>query len=188
MSSTYQASGTLIRGYCSVLTEMKVFNEVCARLSRGSSTILTHPPLPSMWVPVEPLLDVIVAIEALMGAEVLRQVAFRVTRESVRPIVGSMAKTLLAMFGTSPASIYERMAKLAGVVIRGLEYQYTRGGPSSGRMEVRMPFSVPTANFVVWEGTLRVPFALCGVEGTVAPHQALPGGVGATFAVSWTPK
>ena len=96
---------------------------------------------------------------------------------------------MLRLFGTSPATLFERMNQVVSTSVRGVEYVYTAQTAKSGRMLVRYPqcSNLPHSVFVAISGGLAGTFGFLGLTGSVAPPDAnqLPPRNAATYLIRW---
>lgn len=136
-----------------------------------------------------PIEELNVIVGALHGSEGVKRVAKESVNQAVIPVLRAIIEGFLRLFGATPATLLSRMAQITASTAKGVEYQWTSTGPSSGTLLIAYTGrkNVPTEQFIGTSGTIEVVFDLCRVRGRVSepvPSPAHPG-FGAIYTVRW---
>src|SRR6185436_9157478 len=104
-------------------------------------------------------------------------------RSKLGSILIPFMRTLLALWGATPHSIFRQVQRLAGVVSKGLNLSYVPETPTSGRVELFYPEGTNDAVYASWEGSFHLAFDVAGVKGTIGRAEVSDGGRRARIAV-----
>jgi len=179
------ATATLFRGYIVSLKKMGWLPAVRERVSPEVVELIDRPPFPTQWINVRAHEEVMAALGELAGDPALRQLGYEASRDACGPIITPIIRTLMAISGASPATIFAKLGRISAVVLRGSSFLYTPRSPASGTLEIRIDDPAPRASFVCWEGALASAYDLTDVKGSVAPCVTQPGGCAATYELQW---
>jgi hypothetical protein len=156
-----------------------------AKLSPQTAALLTRPPLPTAWIAAPQMDELYACIAGLRGEDAVRAMAL----DAVRRSLGTLLRPLLSMYmklaGSTPRAIFAHMPALAALFIKGVAFEWTPTGPSSGELFIGYANAPPLALFHLWKGMLEFAFELCQTNGEIAFHVA-PRGTAARFAILWS--
>jgi hypothetical protein len=173
-----EVKGSIVRSLVAAIAAHGQRDAVAARVSPAARALLTDPPLPTMWIDGRLSLELYQAVYDAAGAEQLRRISREAIERGVVPLLRSIIERVLAIFGTSPATLLSRLDRAAAGTTRGLVYRYEAIDDTSGRFEIEFPSltDVPFGAFVATGGALELVFELCGVRGTFSePEMVLNG-------------
>lgn len=178
-------AGTLLRGYVSVLDRRGLLPSVREAVSESTRALIDDPPLPISWVETAVMEEMMDVLARLHGRDTVRDVALETSRTKTGPLVIPFMRTLLALWGATPHSIFKHVHRLAGVVSRGLNLSYVVETPTSGVIEIVYPDGTNDAVYASWEGAFHLAFEVCNVQGTIGRAEVSDGGRKGRIAVRW---
>lgn len=121
------------------------------------------------------------------GPAQLEEAGLLTTRNSVGPIITPLVSVIGAIFGLRPSTLFERVGELATTSIRGIEFTWQPGGPSSGALRLGYPAGLGGVTVApLWRGTCRFIFEVTKTAGQVT--SCVVDGSAVTLAVSWDGK
>lgn len=169
-SAQFEAKGTVWNGRVKALSRHCSLSEVRALLSDPARKLLEEPPPASNWIAGSALVELDAAIYDLRGSDVLARCSRETSETAGTTVLRTMAEGMLPLFGTSPATLFERMGQVAATSVRGVDYQYTATGPKSGVMTIcyRHSANIPYCVFVAVAGGMGAIFAFLHVKGQVS--------------------
>src|SRR5262249_42342659 len=152
--------------------------DIIARVSPAAQDAISEPPPSSSWVDGALLIEIEVAIEALVGIPMARQISRDAVNRGAMVALRPIVEGLLRVFGVSPHTILQRIALIATASNRGLEFSYSRIAEHRGELIATMPTrrNVPSAIFEGLAGALSAAFENCGVVAKISTPQYLPNG------------
>ncbi|MFO0620173.1 MAG: hypothetical protein U0745_02165 [Polyangia bacterium] len=158
-------------------------------VSPATRKLIDDPPPQSSWMPGAAIIELDAALYDLRGADACARCSRECSEVAGNTILRSITEGMLRLFGTSPATLFERMNQVVSTSVRGVEYVYTAQTAKSGRMLVRYPqcSNLPHSVFVAISGGLAGTFGFLGLTGSVAPPDAnqLPPRSAATYLIRW---
>jgi hypothetical protein len=184
-----EVKGSIVRSLVAAIAAHGHTAAVSARVSPAARALLTEPPLPTMWVDGRLSLELYQAVYETAGADQLRRISREAIERGVLPLLRSIIERVLAIFGTSPATLLSRLDRAAAGTTRGLVYRYEPIDETSGRFEIEYPSltDVPIGPFVATGGALELIFEMCGTRGVFSDPEMVPNGRRnrMRYAVSW---
>ena len=186
MPDERQFSGAVLRADVAWLEKNGLKEAVRERVPADTQALLDKPPLPISWVSGRHVDAVLEAVVAAAGEEKVIQLGEETTRNSLGPVVRPLLKTLVSLFGASPASLFSRLDSVLPVFSRGSTFTYEASGEREGVLRLRIVDSAPRAWFVQWRGTLSFGFEVAGVKGSIASCDIDPDAKGAVYRVAWS--
>lgn len=179
-------TGAVVRADKTWIEKNGLADSVRAQLPAGTQAVWDKPPLPVSWIPARHVDDMLDAVLKIAGEEKLMQLAEDVMRASLGPVVRPLLKTMMSLFGASPAALFGKLDSVALVFVRGASFSYEADGQNEGIVRVRTVDKPGRAWLRMWKGTLRFAFEVAQVTGTVQPGTLDADGQGAAFRVSWS--
>jgi hypothetical protein len=183
----YEVSATYVSGLVKALSSLNKLEVVAARLAAPARVPVDAPNQQSWWpgALTEQLID---AIEAEGGVPLLEEVGRLNVKNSIGPVVMPLVKVTFAIFGSSPARLFERMGQFSGAAQRGIDILWTPAGESAGSFEIRYPTPQHVAQGHLWRGGFLGCFDVTGQPGRadLAPMQAAEQGKVLRFALRWS--
>jgi hypothetical protein len=180
-----QGSGLLVRGYRAALEELGKLNAVRERLAPEVAQLLSEPPLPMSWVPVDWFIQVAEATGAVAGHAGCRRLGEVCARSNAGGVLAPLIKTSLAIFGATPPTLYRRLDTFTSVLVRHAGFDFVPDGPRGGTLKLHYSRAATPAFFATWEGVCVYVHALCGVPAEVAQARLEEGGLTAAIDVRW---
>lgn len=182
----YEVSATYVSGLVKALATLGKLEPVAARLGAEAGAAVATPHKQGWWpgALTEQLID---AIEAEGGASLVEDVGRLNVKNSMGPVVMPLVKVTFAIFGTSPARLFEKMGQFSGTAVRGITILWTAAGERAGAFEIRYPTPQHPAQGHLWRGGFRGAFEVAGKPGRVelAPAEATAQGKVLRFSLSW---
>ncbi|MBL8917774.1 MAG: hypothetical protein JNJ54_02860 [Myxococcaceae bacterium] len=156
-------SATNLGGLVKALAAEGLFDQLTAKLSPGTLAVLQNPH-GRRWHPGTIALETWGAIIDVAGGPKFEALNLRITRDSFGPIVRPMLKVVLALGGSSPATLFSRLDDTIKVATKGLRATWTPAGKNGGTVVFEYPCPVPRADVVEygWRGALRFGDELTG--------------------------
>ncbi|MBF5046263.1 hypothetical protein FGE12_27855 [Aggregicoccus sp. 17bor-14] len=183
---TLQASGLLARSYRKALGERGLLVPLCARLSPASARAISEPPGPVSWTSAAWVLETTQALQLLAGREACRELGLAMSHDMVGGVLAPMAKTALALFGSTPANLYPRLGTYTALLMRGVDFTWTPTDPRGGTLAFRTEVPMNDGFAAVWEGAFLFLPEACGVKGAhVRAARFDAGGRSAQVTISW---
>jgi len=186
MADERQLSGAVLRADIAWLDKNGLKAAVRERLPPETQALLDRPPLPISWVSarhVDALLD---AVLQIAGEEKLLKLGEETTRSSFGPVLRPLLRTLVSLFGASPAALFSRIDSTLAVFLRGASFSYEPRGEKEGVLHLRTVDRPLPAFHLQWKGTLRFTFEVANAKGAISSCVIDPDGQGAVYAVSWS--
>lgn len=185
----FDLKGSIWLGRLRVIPKHVPLAEVRALVSPATRKLIDEPPPQSSWMPGAVIIELDAAIYDLRGSEVCARCSRECSEVAGNTILRSITEGMLRLFGTSPATLFERMNQIVSTSVRGVEYEYTALSPKSGRMLVRYQHcsNLPSSVFAAVGGGLGATFGFLGITGTVFPaeiRQLAPRNE-ATYTLRW---
>ncbi len=185
----FEIKGTVWNGRLRAAAAHVPLRELRGLVSDSTRKLIDEPPPSSSWVPGQAIVELDAAIFDLRGSDVCARCSRETSEVAGTTVLRTMAEGMLRLFGTSPATIFERMGQVASTSARGVDYVYVAQGPRSGRMTVSYSrcTNVPYCVFVSISGGLSAIFGFLGIKGTVStPDVSItPPCNSATFSLRW---
>jgi hypothetical protein len=182
----YEVSATYVSGLVKALTALRRLEAVTARLGAEARVPIDAPNQQSWWpgALTEQLID---AIEAEGGVPLLEEVGRLNVKNSMGPVVMPLVKVTFAIFGSSPARLFEKMGQFSGTAVRGIAILWTASGDAAGTFEIRYPTPQHVAQSHLWRGGFLGCFDVAGRPGRVelSPVQVAEHGKVLRFSLSW---
>ena len=182
---TLQASGLLARSYRKTLSELSLLTPLCTRLPPAIARLLGEPPGAMTWSSADWVLELDAALCALASRDTCRQVGQMMTRDAIGGVLAPMARTALALFGSTPATLYPRLPTYMGLFMRGVELDYSPTDPRGGTLLMGCHVPMNDGYLAVWEGVFLFVQEACGAKGQVRSSRMEKGGKRASISVSW---
>jgi hypothetical protein len=185
-ANEYLVKGTAVRAHLDYLRSVDQLVAVRGRLSAAAVELVDHPPLPGTWTDAHLLGEVTLAVHAIGGDRAVLEMARAVvTAQSLGALI-PMVESVLRIFGTSPARLFERYDDLLRTTMRGLSFRYQPTSDRSGTMRAIHHSRGPLhrASFLSTVPPLEMALRLCGATGTVGMPEIL-GPREASYAIAW---
>lgn len=180
-----QASGLLARSYRKTLSELSLLTPLCTRVSPATARLLSEPPGPMAWSSAHWVLELDAALCTLTNRDTCRQVGLMMTRDAVGGVLAPMARTALALFGSTPAKLYPRVPLYMAMFLRGLALDYAPTDARGGTLTLDSDLPMNEGYLGVWEGVFLFVQEACGAWGQVRPARLAPDALRASLCVSW---
>jgi hypothetical protein len=181
-----QLSGAVLRADVAWLEKQGLKAAVRARLPPDTQALLDKPPLLISWVAARHIDALLDAVLQIGGEEKLVQLGEETTRASFGPVLRPLLRTLVSLFGASPAALFGRIDSTLPVFVKGASFTYEPGGDRDGFLHLRTVDRPPAAWLLQWKGTLRFTFEVANAQGSINSCVPDPDGRGAVYAVSWS--
>jgi hypothetical protein len=182
---TWIITGVVLRGYLKTLEQEGWLAGVRAVVPERTRKLIDKPPLVISSVDGTVLEEIVVAIEQLKGPEAPRRIARATANASFGPVLTTLMKTTLRNFGGSPAALFSRMGGLSPLMMRNIEFSWTKSGDHSGTFGARFPKPVPAPSFRGWEGICEFVLDFCETPGEVGAHRRFDEGRRFEIDVRW---
>ena len=179
-------TGSLFHSYLAGLDLLGLRAEVRQRVPPTVAKLMDAPPLHSAWVDIDAVAPLLQTVLSLKGRESVRRLGYEATRSTTLKYLKPQMQTLTLMSGKDPAALFAALDSLCRPFFAGLSFRWTRESPRSGTLELRSTYSLDTATFAAWEGTLLLLFDECSVTtGTISPAAISEKGHVGTMRVQW---
>lgn len=172
----FEIKGTVWNGRLRAAAEHLPLRELRGAVSDTTRKLIDDPPPASSWVPGQALVELDAAIYDLRGSDICARCSRDTSTVAGTTVLRTMAEGMLRLFGMSPATLFSRMSQVASTSVRGVEYEYTPSGPTSGRMTIRYVHcrNVPYSVFISISGGMGAIFSFLGIKGHVSPPEISP--------------
>ncbi len=169
-SAQFDIKGTVWNGRLRALEKHCSGTEIRSLLSDATRRLMTEPPPASSWIPGAAIVELDAAIYDLRGGDILARCSRETSEVAGTTVLRTMAEGMLRLFGTSPATMFQRMGQISSTSVRGVEYDYKPTGPKSGQMTVcyRQSANLPYCVFVAVAGGMGAIFGFLHVNGVVS--------------------
>jgi hypothetical protein len=185
----FEVKCATLRAHLTQIEKLGFLPDLVQKVPKETRQCLEALPLPSAWVDGMILQDVVCAIDALRGPDVLRMVTMKAQQAGTTPLLMPVVGGVMRLFGATPSTLLSRFGDLIKTQLRGAELKWTPASPTSGNLSVIFPRKgSPHAAYVGFESGCKAILELCGVKGTVEPTQIGKDGAAGIIAVSWTGK
>lgn len=184
MGAEWETSAVYLGGLVKAARDAGLLERVLPRVSDEVRAAVADPHS-RRWHPSRVTVGLSEAILEEAGAQALEELSFVVAKESFGPIVGSMAKVTLTLFGVSPATLFQRFDQSIQAAAKDVRASWRETGPRSGALSMRYPGSPPRPVETTLRGAIHFAFHLVGTRGTISPAVREPDGVSVRFDLSW---
>lgn len=182
---TWMLTGVVIRGYLQTIESEGLLGKVRELVPESTRAMIDRPPLVISTVSGTVLDDLLVAVERVRGRTAPRKIARKTAGQFFGPVLKSLLQTTLAMFGSSPSALLERMGGLTSLMVKEVDFGFEETAEAHGTLTLVFPSPPPTATLTAWEGICEFVFDFCQLRGTVAVHRSLDSGRRCEIDVSW---
>jgi hypothetical protein len=117
----------------------------------------------------------------------IRQIAYENTSQQTGQMIVPMLRTLLRLWGTTPATIFKNMSSVVSVQVKGTKLIYVAETDTSGVMEIDPSRVCNPYVYAGWEGVFLFAYEVSGVKGDVSRTVITEGGRYGKCALRWTP-
>jgi hypothetical protein len=177
--------GVVFRGIRAELDRRGLTERVLARLQGEAREALERPPLHSTWLPGRLHDEILVATAHETNRQMLRDIGYSVSKATTGPIALPLIKTVLSLFGASPASLLNNLDRITSIQVRGVHHVYQPETPTSGVVTISYPDPADPLLFAVWEGVFSFSKDILGIPVTVETAVSTPDGRSARVRVVW---
>jgi hypothetical protein len=140
------------------MRQLHVLNAVQAKLGPAVAEVVRDPYARRWWA--GPLLEELtLALLAVDGEALIRKVGTLAVFESVSAIVRPLFSVILAMAGSSPATLFSRFGLLSQSSIRHVQFEWFPRGPSAGTLVIVYPTPVPASYVEYWFGAIDLVYS-----------------------------
>lgn len=166
----FEVSATNLGGLAKALTAQGLLEKLAPRLAPATLEILRRPH-ERRWHPGAVALETWGAIIDVAGAPAFEALNLKLTRDSFGPIVKPLLKVVLALGGSSPATVLSRLDDTIMVATKGVKVTWTPSGKDSGTVIFEYPCPMPRQDVVEfgWRGAMRFGEELTGKPLVFAP-------------------
>lgn len=183
-----KVSATLLRGWLGVLQRRGILEALKPKLSSELAGIVAKPPLPIAWVEARIIDELISAAGQATDRETIRQCGFEDTRQRAGQMVMPMLRTLLKLWGATPATLFRNIGSVVNIHVRGTTMEYVPESETSGVMEVDPRREASDWLYAAWEGALMFVYEVAGVQGEVSRAELIDNGRKGKIRVRWKPN
>lgn len=168
----FEVSATNLAGLAKALTAEGLFDQVAPKLSPATLAALRSPH-EKRWHPGATAVETWGVIIDAAGRERYEAIFLKLTKDSFGPIVKPLLKVVLALGGSTPASIFSRLDDTIKVAMRHVKAQWTPSGKTGGTIVFEYPCPMPRTDVVEygWRGALRFADELTGKPLAFAPME-----------------
>jgi hypothetical protein len=168
----YEVSSVALSSFAKAARELNVLEPALAKVSARSKEAFATPHRQSWW-PAPILQELTAALAETAGPDVLAEVNYRMTRESMGPIVMPIIRVAMALTGRSPATVFARLNDAMAAGMRDVTIHWVPSGAKGGSVTFRYPEKVPTIIHHAWAGIFRFGYELTGHTGRTVKHEYL---------------
>lgn len=179
----FETSSSYTAALAKALTQLGRLDAVVAKAPPDAALMLKEPHHRRWWDAVTSI-EMVKAIAAEGGAELVREVGRRAVAESLSPILRPLVSVLVAISGPSPASLFSRWAQLTQAAVRNVSCEWKSTGPSSGELDVTYSCKVPPEYTDLWDGGFAFVYEATRKKG--APTRSRHDGERLHFELSWS--
>lgn len=179
----FQTSSSYTAALAKALTQLGRLDAVVARAPADAALMLKNPH-DRRWWDAGTSMEMVKAIAAEGGAELVREVGRRAVAESLSPILRPLVSVLVAISGPSPASLFSRWAQITQAAVKNVNYEWKPTGPTSGELDITYSRVVPPEYTDLWEGGFAFVYETTRKKG--APTKSRHGGERLHFELSWS--
>jgi len=177
----------LVRGYLTLFERYGILEKMRPRLSPELAALVARPPLPISWVSAAVFDELLKAAGESSSRDMVRKVAYENTSQQTGQMVLPMLRTLLKLWGATPATLFRNLNSVVTVQVKGTRLDYVPETESSGIIEIDSDRVANDYVYAGWEGTLMYAYEVAGVKGEIGRTQLLEGGRKGRLPVSWEP-
>jgi len=164
--------GSAFRVAVEFLDQRGCSTQVKQKVSPSTADLIDKSPFPFAWMPAMAMDELESALSMVAGREACVDLGMTAGRKLGGSVVQPVLKMATALFGNTPATVFQNLERFYSMVLKGMRFDYESTGPKSGIVRARAEGPhVPAALFDVTRGNLSYVFELCGVQGTVSPPE-----------------
>jgi hypothetical protein len=180
-----QISGSVLRADIAWMEKNNLKAQVRERLPPETQAVFDKPPMAVTFVSARHLDAMHDALLAVGGEQKLLQLGQEAARGH-GTLLGPLLKTVLSLFGTSPAALFSRMDTFLGNFVRGSSFSWQPTGERSGVLTMSNDDPAPAAWYTRWKGPVLFGFEVASAKGTIDACEIAPDGKSAAYRVSWS--
>jgi hypothetical protein len=166
----YEVSSVALGSLVKAAKELEVLDKALPRLSPSARDAVAAPHRQRWW-PAPILQELTAAIAETSSREALTEANYRLTKESMGPIVMPIIRVAMALTGRNPATVFARLDDAMAAAMHGVAISWRSTGPNGGSLTFRYPEKVPRITHDAWEGVFRFAFELTGHKGRTVQHE-----------------
>jgi hypothetical protein len=185
METERQISGSVLRADIAWLEKNDLKAQVRQHLPPETQAIFDKPPMAVTFVSARHLDAMHEALLAVGGEQKLLQLG----QEAAKGhgiLLGPLLKTVLSLFGASPASLFSRMDSFLGNFVRGSSFSWAPTSERSGVLRMSNVEPCPVAWYTRWKGPVLFGFEVASAKGRIDACEIDPDGKAANYRVSWS--
>lgn len=180
----YEASAVHVAGFVAAARAVGALEPALPHLAPSTRAVLDQP-YAAKWVPAAVIQDLTATIAARVGPEVLDELNYRMTKDSLGRLVLPLLKVALTLTGRTPATIFSRLDDSVRVAMKGVRATWESTGPQGGTVRISYPVPPPPVVHLAWRGVFRFGFELTGTRGALDRFEYVDGGKTLVLRVSW---
>ncbi len=181
-----RVAAMLVRGYIDLFERRGVMEKIRPKMSPELAAFVARPPLPVTWVDATLFYEMLTQAGEATSLEAIRQFAIENTSQQAGPMLLPMLRTLLRLWGATPATIFKNTASVVGVQSKGTRFTYTPETDTSGVIDIEPGMVMSPYVYAAWEGVFMFAYEVAGVKGEVSRTEVLEGGRRGRVAVKWS--
>lgn len=169
MAEERKTLGSVYRVTADFLAQKGVSEQVTSKASLGTKALLAKPPFAFSWQSNQPLEEIEQILSELPGGgELCAELGCAAGVKLCGSIIAGVLRMAFALFGQTPAAIFQHLDRFYSMVTSGYTFRYEPGSEKQGVVWAEIGGGpVHHSLFDQIRGNLRSAFALCSVEGKV---------------------
>lgn len=181
----YEASSVHVAGFVAAAKAVGALEKALPHVAPETRAVVERP-FDRKWVPAAVIQDLTATVAAKAGPEVLAELNYRMTRDSLGRLVLPLLKVGMALTGRSPASVFSRLDDSVKVAMKGVHVTWEATSPSGGVVRISYPEPPPPVVHHAWAGVFRFGYELAGTTGKLESFEYVEGGKTLVMKVSWS--
>jgi hypothetical protein len=179
----FETSASYMAAVTKALKKLGKYDAVLAKVMAPKSKQSLEDSYAQRWWGTQESIDLTLAVAAVGGPELVRQVGRLAVVESISAIVRPLLSVLIAVSGASPAAILSRYQDFTITAVRNIQTAYEPKSTSSGVLTVTYPCQIPKEYIEFWLGGIGYIFDV--TKKTKGPSAAHHHGSRMVFELSW---
>src|SRR5262249_46375620 len=134
--SPTRVAAMMFRSYLSMFESRGLLEKLRPKMTPSLAAIVARPPFPVAWVESGLLYEMLELAGDATSYDDIRQIAYENTSQQTGQMIVPMLRTLLRLWGTTPATIFKNMSSVVSVQVKGTKLVYVPETDTSGVMEI----------------------------------------------------
>lgn len=166
----WKYSSTGIRSLRIGVDSLSCAKDALAAMKPETRAALANP-TSEKWHDGGVVIDAAEAVFKFAGDAGVEAMNYAAVKQSLGPLMAPFLMVTLALFGSTPDSLFKRLNESLRTVMKGVQTQWVAGTAKGGRLIITHPEEVREMSWPCWKGAMRFTFDMCRVTGQITERR-----------------